>query len=187
MFYIYRITNLINRKTYIGQHRYTDINDNYMGSGVLILKAIKKYGRENFRKEILYSNIQYKETADSVERFAIDKERKLGKAEYNLADGGGGATGVKLSDETRKRMSEARKGKYAGEKAPMWGRHISEEAKKKMSEANKGENSSLYIRFSEAAQKDLFLLGQTEFCKKYKVGRMTYQRRKKEYKERRCG
>ena len=50
---IYRITNLINGKTYIGQHRYTKLNDNYKGSGQLLWKAYEKYGFENFAKEVL--------------------------------------------------------------------------------------------------------------------------------------
>jgi len=52
MFYLlYEITNLINDKNYIGQHITKDINDGYMGSGHAITAAIKKYGRENFKKE----------------------------------------------------------------------------------------------------------------------------------------
>lgn len=130
MYYIYRITNQINGKTYIGQHKYKDLNDDYMGSGIYIKRAIKKYGIENFTKEILYSKIQYKETADDMEKFAISKERALGKAEYNIANGGqgGGHKGFHLTEETKKKMSEAKKGK-----------HHSEEAKRKMSEAHKGK------------------------------------------------
>lgn len=52
MAYIYLTTNLVNGKKYIGQHN-GDIKDAYLGSGVLLVKAIKKYGKENFKKEIL--------------------------------------------------------------------------------------------------------------------------------------
>lgn len=52
MAYIYLTTNLVNGKKYIGQHN-GDIKDTYLGSGVLLVKAIKKYGKENFKKEIL--------------------------------------------------------------------------------------------------------------------------------------
>lgn len=143
MYYIYRITNKINGKTYIGQHKYKDLNDSYMGSGVLLARAKKKYGIENFIKEILYSSIQYKETADDVERFAIAKERAIGKAEYNIADGGEGGNGhsnkgKKLSEEHRKKLSEAHKGKPG-----YWeGKRISEETKKKLLEYNKGKKLS---------------------------------------------
>ena len=152
MYYIYRITNKVNGKTYVGQHKYKKLNDSYMGSGKLLKKAVKKYGIENFEKEILYSRIQYKETADDMERFAIAKERTLGKAEYNIANGGqGGNLGEEVnkklrgknnhfygkhhSEETKKRISEAMKGKLSGRK----GKHHSEEAKKKISEGRKGK------------------------------------------------
>lgn len=129
MYCIYRITNKINGKTYIGQHKYTDLNDDYMGSGKILKQSIKKYGIENFEKEILYSRIQYKETADDMEKFAIAKERVIGKAEYNIADGGQGGN---LGEEVNKKISEAMKGK---KKPP-----ISEETRKKMSVANSGRH-----------------------------------------------
>ena len=114
MYYIYRITNLINGKTYIGQHKYKKLNDSYMGSGVYLAKAKKKYGIENFKKEILYSRIQYKETADDMERFAIVKERSIGKAEYNIANGGEGYggwnKGIPMSNEQKMKLSKVRKG-----------------------------------------------------------------------------
>lgn len=142
MYYIYRTANKINGKTYIGQHRYKKLNDNYMGSGKLLKRAINKYGIENFEKEILYSRIQYKETADDMERFAIAKERALGKAEYNIANGGNGGN---LGEEVNRKISEAQKGRHPSEETirkrseAMKGHKVSEETKRKISEANKGK------------------------------------------------
>ena len=48
---IYKTTNIINGKIYIGQD--TKNNPNYFGSGKLIKNALKKYGKPNFRKDIL--------------------------------------------------------------------------------------------------------------------------------------
>lgn len=50
---IYKITNLINGKFYIGKQTRIRKNDKYLGSGTLIIKAVNKYGRKNFKKEIL--------------------------------------------------------------------------------------------------------------------------------------
>ena len=50
MFYIYRITNKVNGKTYIGQHKYKKLNDRYMGSGILLAKAAKAVMVEAYRK-----------------------------------------------------------------------------------------------------------------------------------------
>ena len=51
--YVYQILNLKNGKIYIGKHSSKSMTDLYMGSGIAIKRAIKKYGRESFEKTIL--------------------------------------------------------------------------------------------------------------------------------------
>ena len=51
--YIYKTTNLINGKIYIGQHKSSSFDTNYYGSGKLLIKALKKYGKENFKIELI--------------------------------------------------------------------------------------------------------------------------------------
>ncbi len=89
MFYlVYKITNIINNKYYIGVHQTLDKHDGYMGSGLAINRAYKKYGIENFKKEILF------ECATPEEMFAIEKEivkpQRLDIQSYNLMEGGKG-------------------------------------------------------------------------------------------------
>lgn len=120
MIYIYETTNLENGKTYVGQHhcgnKYDD--DAYLGSGLLIKKAIKKYGRKCFERKILYKVVS-QQLADFLEISTIKERKAIGKAEYNLASGGLGHgrgdpswnKGRKnvYSDETRRKMSESAK------------------------------------------------------------------------------
>ena len=52
--YVYKTTNLINNKMYIGKHHSTVFeSDKYIGSGPILIKAIKKYGKENFKCELI--------------------------------------------------------------------------------------------------------------------------------------
>ena len=90
MFYtIYKITNNINKKTYIGKHQTKNLDDGYMGSGKLIRNAIKKYGVENFTKEILHV-FDNEHDMDNKEKELVNEEFVKSSSNYNICEGGKG-------------------------------------------------------------------------------------------------
>lgn len=93
MYYIiYKITNNINDKFYIGKHQTVDINDDYMGSGKLISRAIKKRGKQNFHKEILFLFDNEKDM-NSKEAELVTEDFCKDNSNYNLCPGGHGGFG----------------------------------------------------------------------------------------------
>lgn len=89
IYLIYKTTNLINNKYYVGSHKTSNINDDYYGSGKLLKIAIKKYGIENFKKEILYI-FSNKEEMFLKEKEIVNEEFVKDKNNYNLKIGGDG-------------------------------------------------------------------------------------------------
>jgi group I intron endonuclease len=86
---IYKVTNNVNGKIYIGSHKTKDLNDNYMGSGKYLNRAFQKYGLENFTKEILFifdnpKDMYAKESEIVNEEFLAESNT------YNLKKGGFG-------------------------------------------------------------------------------------------------
>ena len=110
------------------------------------INAIKKYGWENFKHEILCTDLTFKE-ANEKEKFYVQYYDSF-KNGYNATTGGDGASGHIVSKEARIKISEANKGKKAWNK----GIPLSEERKKHLSEVNKGKPS--YIRTQETIEKN---------------------------------
>lgn len=73
--YIYRTTNLVNGKTYVGKHQIGRAEHwlDYLGSGTAITRAVRKYGRDSFKKELLAYADTLEELND-LESKLINKE-----------------------------------------------------------------------------------------------------------------
>jgi len=86
---IYKVINKINKKFYIGYHKTKDLNDDYFGSGIVLKKAVEKYGKETFYKEILHIYTNEKK-AFIKEKELVSKSLLESGTCYNLNEGGHG-------------------------------------------------------------------------------------------------
>lgn len=99
MFYtVYQITNSTNGKVYIGKHQTSDLNDGYMGSGKLILEAIRKYGEKSFTKKILHV-FGTEAEMNAMEQQLVTEDFCNRKDTYNLCPGGQGGFGYINNNE----------------------------------------------------------------------------------------
>jgi len=117
--YVYKTTNLVNGKIYVGKHKRNRDIKNYLGSGKILLQAIDKYGVENFKKEIL-EHCKTNEQLNDREKHWISKlESRNKKIGYNIAEGGeGGSIKEYMTEEQlkdfSKKVSKGLKGKKLG-------------------------------------------------------------------------
>jgi len=157
-YYIYEITNLINGKIYIGQHTTKNLNDGYMGSGASLLKALKKYGKNNFKKEILIFAVN-QAALNFFEKCLVTEEFINQRDNYNLREGGGSKgklsienilklTGRKRTEESKRKMSLAHKGKK-----------LSEEHKRKIGANSKHAKRFLGKKHTEESKRKIGLAG----------------------------
>lgn len=86
---VYQTTNNLNGKIYIGCHKTLDTEDDYLGSGKLLKRAIEKYKAENFTKTVLFE-FDNPEEMFAKEKELVDEEFVQRKDTYNLKVGGEG-------------------------------------------------------------------------------------------------
>ena len=187
--YIYLTENLVNGKKYVGSHHSTSFDSNYFGSGTLILRAIEKYGKNNFKTTIL-------EKCNTEDRLREQEEywiRYYNAVEddsfYNLTYSGflGGSLGLigekhpwygKHHTEESKRKMRENHADYNGENHPLYGKHRSKETKQKISEHHadvSGENNPNYGKRGELSP--IFGRKHTEESRKHMsdAQRLRYQ------------
>ena len=146
---IYQTTNNINGKIYIGNHITQNINDYYLGSGIAINRAIKKYGKENFTKEVLYLAENEDELVE-IEAVLVDLDFVERTDTYNIMTGGFG--GSKHSSETKQKISKA-----------LTGKNPSNEARSNMSAAQKRRKRKKGKRYSPKSIDYSFLEKNPDF------------------------
>lgn len=130
LYTVYKTTNNINGKEYVGFHGIPKgeipldfsssgsvFSDGYLGSGRIIRQAVEKYGPHNFSQEILFVSDSI-EDAEKFEATVVNAEYTLREDTYNIALGGNVRTtvgennpfyGRKHSKETISKMQESRK------------------------------------------------------------------------------
>lgn len=150
MFYtIYQTTNLVNNKVYIGAHKTNHLDDDYLGSGKHLVRAIKKYGIENFKKETLFV-FDNAEEMYRKEKELVNESFVSSSDTYNMKVGGFGGwdhvdnTNKIVTETTKKIMSERAKIRQLGDTNSFYGKRHTEEAKIKIGKSSKERASELY-------------------------------------------
>lgn len=165
---IYKTTNLVNGKIYIGQD--SKNNPEYIGSGVYFTRAIKKHGKHNFIKEILCKCTSSQEMDQKEIEFIEKFDSCNPRIGYNLAKGGKTTLGLKMTLEQRQRNRQRNlghlnpnfgkkhsvaailkmKAKKSGINNPNFGKSCSIEQRRKISESQKGEKCKFYrVKFDQ--------------------------------------
>jgi len=149
--YVYITTNLVNKKQYVGDRscHTNPLKDSYLGSGTAFHSSINKYGKENFKKEILEFFDTKQEAFNAQEKW-INEYKTLTPNGYNISPKGGLCTSGCHSKETIEKIRKSNLGKNKGKKHSkeskiaiskgLENRPVSKETREKLSVSLKGKN-----------------------------------------------
>jgi len=152
---VYKTTNSLNDKIYIGIHETYDLDDDYLGSGKHLKNAVNKYGPENFKREWLYI-FDNKDDQLAKEKELVTEEFCDRKDTYNICEGGFGG-GWHYINRTRSDNEKSRIGKLGAialnelfnngmlkKHASMQGKKHSDKTISKLREKQSGSNNGMY-------------------------------------------
>lgn len=142
---IYKITNVINGKIYIGssidveirkkKHYYKLINNKHNNSH--LQSSWNKYGESNFKFEII-EEVKDKDILLEREQYWLDKTKCYNRTiGFNVCKTAGNTFGFKHSEKTKKYLSKIKKGKLKGKDSPHWGKKHSIKRRKENSKRQK--------------------------------------------------
>ena len=157
MHIVYKTTNLINGKFYVGYHQTKKLKDDYLGSGIILSRSVRKYGKENFIRETLFE-FETREEAYAKEKEIVEIYLNKDPLCMNIRPGGNGNrvtetgalriskanTGRSMSEENKQKVSSFHKGKKLSKehierlREVNTGRKFSEETKAKIGLKSKG-------------------------------------------------
>jgi len=185
---IYKITNKINGKIYIGKD--TKNKNNYYGSGIVIKDAIKKYGKDNFIKEIIDECEDYNTLNEKEMKWILFYNSTDVNIGYNRSHGGDGFSGITLetinkiaqkhkgskrTNETKKKMSDAAKDKPKSEEhkkslSKSWEKRkiehpYTKETLEKMKNSMLGKNAKNTYKLINKEGKEFIVYNLTQFSK----------------------
>ena len=121
--FVYKTTNRINGKYYIGKHSCTSLTDSYLGSGTIFRRAVRKYGSENFCREIL-EFAESEQHLSMLESVYVTADVVSDPNSYNLTLGGSGSTSHLnqniLSKDWKRRGADVTNSLHSNKKK-LWG------------------------------------------------------------------
>lgn len=149
--YIYKTTNLINNKFYIGKREKSSFDEKYYGSGIHLKNAINKYGIENFDREIVEWCSSRTELCERERYWIKVLNAQNPEIGYNIADGGDG--GVHLcGDKNPSRINPRKQSQQERDRRSksLMGHSASQETRDKISKSNTGKIRSAEQRLANS-------------------------------------